>query len=298
MRQHLAAARAIATVCSGELVGAELGSATLTFHPRAPRSGRFRFSVGSAGSTTLVCQTVLPALLRAPGASELEIEGGTHNPLAPSYDFLKRVYFPIVRGMGVTVESKLLRYGFAPAGGGAFRVRLVVPARCAPFERCAVDGERRVEAWAYSARIAEHVANRQLSVVRAALHLPPEAVKAHVVEAAGPGNALCIVVAGDQVGEAAELVTAHGRRGVRAEEVAAGAVKEARRYLDAAVPVGEHLADQLVLLGVLAGGVFRTFELSSHATTNIEVVRAFLGADAVVVEASGPDVLVRVRAAP
>src|SRR4051794_32570660 len=88
MRQHLTAVRAAAEIGRAEVSGAEIGARELTFRPRAITPGAYRFNVGSAGSTTLVLQTVLPALLAASGPSELVLEGGTHNPGAPPFDFL------------------------------------------------------------------------------------------------------------------------------------------------------------------------------------------------------------------
>jgi RNA 3'-terminal phosphate cyclase (ATP) len=50
-----------------------------------------------------------------------------------------------------------------------------------------------------------------------------------------------------------------------------------QRYLAADVPVGEHLADQLLIPMALAGGgEFRTVPLSSHTTTNAALIERFL----------------------
>jgi RNA 3'-terminal phosphate cyclase (ATP) len=80
-----------------------------------------------------------------------------------------------------------------------------------------------------------------------------------------------------------EVFTAFGQLGVKAEEVAMQALREAREYLAADVPVGIHLADQLMLplaiglyLGT-GGGAFRTMKLTPHGTTHLEVIRDFLG---------------------
>jgi RNA 3'-terminal phosphate cyclase (ATP) len=280
LRQHLAAARAAAAVCGGKLEGAELGSRDLTFAPGAARHGVYEFAVGSAGSTGLVLQTVLPALLGTPGTSELTLHGGTHNPSAPPYDFLEHVYFRVLRRMGVELDAALLRYGFYPAGGGCVRVRFTTPPRLRPLDLTARAQQQRVEAWALSAGLPDHVGTRELAIVREQLQLPRHAVRSRQVEASGPGNALCILVDG----ELPELVTAFGEAGRAAEDVATDAVRQANQYLGAVAPVGEHLADQLLLLLVLSGGAFRAPSLSAHARTNIDVIRCFLGAHAVEIE--------------
>ena len=283
LRQHLTAVRAVAEVCSGVVEGAEMGSSSLTFRPGAPRHGRYHFAVGTAGSACLVCQTVLPVLLRCQGASELQFEGGTHNPQAPPYDFLDYVYFPLLRRMGATLRAELHRSGFYPAGGGSFHMTLAAPQELTRIELMEREANPRLEAWALSSRLPRHIATRELSIVREQLDVPKRFCRPRAVESPGPGNVVCILVNNDTP----ELVTAFGAVGRRAEQVAQDAVDQARRYLESSAPVGEHLADQIVLLMALTGGRFRTTSLSSHAQTNIQVVRAFLGENAVTVE-EGP----------
>lgn len=280
LRQHLTAVRAVADICEAEVEGAEVRSATLTFRPRAPRPGSYRFAVGTAGSACLVCQTVVPVLMGTKGQSDLQFEGGTHNPHAPPYDFLEHVYFPLLRRMGATVRAELERPGFYPAGGGAFRVTLMPPEALSPIEIMARDESVRLEAWSLSSRLPKHVAAREMAVVRRELDLPKRHCRPRPVDSPGPGNVVCILV--DSA--TPELLTAFGAVGRRAEEVAEDAVAQTRRYLAANVPVGEHLADQLVLLLALVGGGFRTATLSAHAATNIDVVHTFLGDESVKIE--------------
>jgi hypothetical protein len=118
LRQHLTAVQAAAAVCGAEVEGAAPGSQRLRFKPGPVRGGDYFHAIGSAGSCTLVLQTVLPALWFADGPSTLRISGGTHNPAAPPADFLIRTWQPLLLRMGVTLDIQLQRHGFYPAGGG------------------------------------------------------------------------------------------------------------------------------------------------------------------------------------
>src|SRR6201987_340235 len=109
LRQHLTAVEASKTVGCADVTGAALGSQDLEFNPGPVTPGNYRFAVGTAGSATLVLQTVLPSLLTAFGPSTLTLEGGTHNPLAPPFDFLSRSFTPLIHSMGPTVELELRR---------------------------------------------------------------------------------------------------------------------------------------------------------------------------------------------
>ena len=62
-----------------------------------------------------------------------------------------------------------------------------------------------------------------------------------------------------------------------AEDVAAEAAAEAEAFLAADVPVGAHLADQLLMPMALAGGgTFRTVAPTAHTKTNADVIQRFL----------------------
>jgi RNA 3'-terminal phosphate cyclase (ATP) len=125
-------------------------------------------------------------------------------------------------------------------------------------------------------RLPRKIGDRELAVVRSRLGWQDAELEVVVLAEgmAGPGNVLLLEIESEHV---TEIVTGFGEVGVRAEAVAEAAVQEARRYLAADVPVGPYLADQLLLpLALAGGGVFRTLPLSRHASTNIDVIRAFL----------------------
>ncbi len=279
-RQHLTAVRAAVEVGCAEVGGAELGSQELTFRPRRVRGGSFRWEVGTAGSVSLVLQAVLPALLLASGPSQMEVSGGTHNPQAPPFDFLEKVFFPLLQGMGAQVTGELVAYGFYPAGGGTVRVQVQPVVALRPLVLDQRGEVTRRQAVCLLSRLPRSVGERELAVVRAQLGWPPETCTIGEVKSPGPGNALSLTVEGEGF---CEVVSAFGAKGVPAEKVAASACSAMRRFLEARVPVGEHLADQLLVpLGLAGGGRFRTLPLSLHARTVIEVMKAFLPVEVMV----------------
>ena len=99
MRQHLTAVRAAAEISRANVTGDEIGSTELTLAPGNVVGDDYAFSVGTAGSTTLVLQTILLPLALARKPSRIVIEGGTHNPLAPPFDFLEHAYVPLLNRM-------------------------------------------------------------------------------------------------------------------------------------------------------------------------------------------------------
>lgn len=286
MRQHLTAVLAAAEVAQAGVEGAELGSSRLVFQPGTTRPGEYHFNVGTAGSTTLVLQTVLPALLTADGPSTIVLEGGTHNPFAPPFDFLAKAFLPIVNRMGPAVVATLERPGFYPGGGGRLRVTVNPSLRLARLDLLERGAIRRRRASAVVAKLPRHIAERELEVVRHRLGL--DHTELRILEVSGarsPGNVVLIEVESEHV---TEVFVGFGARGIKAEVVAGRAVDPVDRYVAADVPVGVYLADQLLLPLVLAGGgSFRTMPLSAHAETNIEVIKRFCDVD-VTVRPAGP----------
>jgi RNA 3'-terminal phosphate cyclase (ATP) len=275
MRQHLTAVRAAAEICGAAVDGAEVGSQTLVFRPGTVKPGEYVFRIGSAGSTGLMLQTVLPPLALAGAPSSVVIEGGTHNSGAPPFDFLDRSFFPLLRRMGYAVEARMKRPGFYPAGGGVIEVAIGVSSPFTPLILEDRGAELSCQAEAVVANLPADIAKRELAAVGGLLGWPEEVLFIRTQnEAAGPGNCLMLTMAYEHV---CEVVTAFGRIGASSEAVAAEAANEARAYLACAAPVGPHLADQLILpMALAAGGRFVTGPLSAHTRTNIETVGRFL----------------------
>ena len=276
LRQHLTAVRAAAAVSGAEVSGDELGSRVLTFAPGAVRGGSHEFRIGSAGSATLVLQTVLPALLlRATGPSSLLLEGGTHNPLAPSADFLDLAFLPLLRRMGARVQATLGRHGFYPAGGGQLRVEIEPVPALSPLRLPERGAQLERHATVLLASLPFDIARRELAVMGARLGLGPDECRPRMIQdPLGPGNVVQVMVASEHV---TELFSACGEKGLPAEEVAERVAGEAAEYLASDVPVGRHLADQLLLPMALAGGgSFRTLSPTQHTRTQATMITRFL----------------------
>jgi len=275
LRQHLTAVNAAAEISRAEVTGAAIGSRELTFAPGSVVPGDYSFAVGTAGSTTLVLQTVLPALLIASGESNFVLEGGTHNPFAPPFDFLDKAFLPLVNRMGPRVTAELERPGFYPAGGGRMSVTIEPAARLSRLDLPARGEVLARRAKAVVANLPISIAERELKVIARKMSWQRDWMKAESVERSpGPGNVVTIEIECEHV---TEVFTGFGERGLRAEAVAEKAAQQARRYIGSEAAVGEYLADQLLIpIAMAGGGSFTTGPLSRHATTNIEVITRFL----------------------
>jgi RNA 3'-terminal phosphate cyclase (ATP) len=281
MRQHLACVHAAQAVSGARVDGAELGSQSLHFAPGQVCPGEHAFAVGTAGSCTLVLQTVLPALMLADAPSRLRLSGGTHNPMAPPYPFIERSFAPLLRRLGVGIDLTIHRHGFYPAGGGDIEAA-VYPA-CAglrPFDLLERGSLRQAFAECLTPGVPHHVATRELDTLGHALGWSAEQLLTPGVRRdEGPGNALMATLSHEHV---TEVFTGFGAKGVRAEQVALGVVSQVRAFQDSRAAVGPHLADQWALplaLAVAGSGrpaSYSISELTAHAATNFETIERFL----------------------
>jgi RNA 3'-terminal phosphate cyclase (ATP) len=275
MRQHLAAVQAAKEVCGASVTSAALGSQTLQFLPGNIRAGDYGFAIGSAGSCTLVLQTVVLALLYAETPSTVQVRGGTHNPMAPPAQFLQRAYGRVMAAMGAELGVELRRFGFYPAGGGHL-VAQVQPCRALRQIELTERGEQRAAyAESFIAGVPVGVARRELECVGTAMGWDESQLLLRGLPGEqGPGNALLITLEHEHV---TQVFAGVGEKIISAENVVKTALQEARRFLASGAAVAEHLADQVMLPMALAGGGrFTVDRVSQHARTNAAVIERFL----------------------
>ena len=275
MRQHLTCVKAAAEVSVASVDDAELGSVELVFSPGVVSGGDYGFAIGSGGSATLVFQTLLPALLTAESKSTLRIEGGTHNPMAPPFEFIEQCFLPILQRMGVKATVKLERHGFMQAGGGVLTAEITPVKKWKKLKLTERGEAEGTFGTVLHAHLHRDIAQRELVTAAAVLGWSEDNIALrYATDSIGPGNAILL---GARFANVTEIATGIAQVGKSAEAVATGAAKSLKSYLASSTPVGVHLSDQLLLPMALAGGgTFTTRAISDHTETNMRLVEKFL----------------------
>ena len=278
LRQHFTAVNAAKEIGQANVEEFFMGSETLCFAPSTIQPGDYRFSVGSAGSAMLVFQTILPALMLADGPSQLTLEGGTHNPWAPPFNFVESAFLLCLNSMGPKVAMKLERYGFYPAGGGSFDVSITPSTKMGKLNLMNRGSLVCTKVLAQVANIPQSIAEREALILARKLNVSTEnVVVENLTNSVGPGNIASVMVESEF---STEVFVGFGERGVSAERVAKRLASEVNSYLIADVAVGQHLADQLLIPMALGkGGEFTSVKPTLHTETNIEVIKEFLDVD-------------------
>lgn len=275
-KQHLSCVQAACQICDGQCHGTTLGSRVLDFQPGQVQGGDFCFDIGSAGSASLVIQTVLPALFLANKPSTVTVTGGTHNPLAPPFDFLCETFLPAIATSGFRGNCELIKHGFFPAGGGkiTFAIRPRQKNTHQIINLCEPDKEPQIHARIYTAQLAAHIAQRQQKLLRQSKLEFQNFEHIEVTDSDGPGNCVMIRVCN---GSRTTVLTAFGMRGKPSQKVISEVVSLAKDFLASGAAVDRFLADQLLIyMAMSQAGCCTTNELSSHLVTNMEVIKKFL----------------------
>jgi RNA 3'-phosphate cyclase len=295
MAQHLQAVRAAAAISGAHVEGDQLGSTALLFEPGRIVFGRFHFEIGTAGSTSLVLQTVLVPLSLAGGTSQMTIRGGTHVPWSPSCHYLQWHWMPVMRRIGFDFDLELASAGFYPQGGGEIRTEIRPAKELAALTLTECGACRRIHGISAVARLDLRIAERQRSqAVRRleTLHVPID-IAVEQLPAGSPGSMLLLVA---EFEAACWAFCSLGARGKPAERVADEAVKAFLAFHASGAAIDHFLADQLILPLALAPGTstLSTESITPHLLTNVEVVRAFLPVDIAVEGSIGQRGMVRI----
>lgn len=292
--QHLTGVLALAEVCNAEVRGAERRSTEVEFRPRTPpHADDYLFDVaqaarsGSAGSVTLLLQTLLLPLAFADTTSNFVLKGGTHVAWSPPYDYLAHVYLPTLAPMGLAADCRLAAWGFYPAGGGQLDGRVYALARSVdqpgpggsltPLVRDERGALKRVWGKAVACNLPAHIPQRMTDRAQSLLSSAgiSSAITPQRVGGAGPGAGIFLIA---EYEEALAGFSALGQRGKPSEAVAEEACQTLLAFHASGAPVDRHLADQLLLPMALADGSsrFRTAHITQHLLTNAHIIRQFL----------------------
>ncbi|RLF18706.1 MAG: RNA 3'-phosphate cyclase [Thermoprotei archaeon] len=285
--QHLTAIKAVAELVNAEVEGLKVGSRELTFMPKNIKGGRFSFDIGTAGATTLVLQSLMPAAAYAPTHVDVEIRGGTNNPMAPPIDYVERVLVPILAKMGYRCKVVLLRRGFYPRGGGIIRLH-VEPADVLKSLTLYERGEVvKVSGIAYSCRLPSHIVDRMTKSAESVMKQAGYEVDIEK-EVLQQGHPKCSLDPGCGILLVAETSTgaligsdALGEKGKPAEKVGEEAARNLVKQLATGASVDRHMGDQVLIYMALAEGLskIKVGELTLHALTCIELLKRLLKVD-------------------
>lgn len=280
MPQHLASVKAAQLLSQAEVTGEHVGSTELTFTPRKVKGGSIFFDIGTAGSTMLVLQTLIPALIYSTEKTELILQGGTHAPFSPSFHYVNEVFIPVLERLGIKILLRIESYGFYPKGGGRIRAEIFPSGALRSLKVMERGGMVALKGYSGVSNLPLSIAERQKKGLLEKVHASlgdlrcPEAVD--LIDAPSPGQGTFIFLRAESEHSVAGF-TSLGERGKRAELVGEEAANAFISHYEANSAFDPHLPDQLSLYLSLCQGEseFTTSRVTGHLLTNLWVIGLF-----------------------
>lgn len=298
--QHLTSVNACKSVSCAEVHGDALQSLSLKFSPQEIRGGDFSLDVAekkrSAGSTSLVLQTLFLPLSHSQSDSKVTVLGGTHVPWSPPFDYLKEVFAPMVKKIGYQINLDIKKWGWYPKGGGEVHCSIRPTSKFMPLDLTERGQLRKLCGISVVSNLPNHIAERQrdqaLKILKAKGFLP----QIELIQGPSIGQGTFFFLRAEFENSVAGF-GALGERGKRAEKVAEEACEDFVDFVRSNAAVDPHLADQLIPYLALAQGAstFTVSKVTKHLLTNIWVVKQFLQTEIRVEGEEGREGTVRVN---
>lgn len=285
--QHIVAIKSVATVVESDVTGLHIGSREVMFSPRKIRGGSFFFDIGTAGSTTLVLQALMPVAAYSPKQVEVEIRGGTNNQMAPPVEYFQRVFLPVLKNMNFTGTISLIRRGFYPKGGGLIKGQFFPAKALAPLNLTGNREVCKITGLSYSCNLPDHITHRMVKEAKNVLEradfknveIEIQSLQAH--DKSCSLNQGCGIILFAELNNGIRVAAdSLGEKGKPAEKVGSEAALNLISQLKTKAPVDMHLGDQLIVWTALADGISKIHvsKLTLHTLTSIRISEEILGA--------------------
>jgi len=273
--QHLKGIEAAAKLCEAELKNARIGSQTIEFIPKKIKGGYFSIDIGTAGSISLVLQTLVLPAIHAEEEVIFEITGGTDVHWSPNIEYFQEVFCRNVKRMGTEIESEILKYGFYPKGGGRVKVRIKPCKELNPLIMIERGDVKRYDIRSIASKSLEKAKVAERQIEGAKKIIPKfDCEYFEYVETFSQGSTAHIHAHCDNSVLGA---TVYGIKGKPAEEVGAESAKNLMKQINSNACLDEHMADQILPYIALAGNSkVSVAEITNHCKTNIWVIEKFL----------------------
>jgi RNA 3'-terminal phosphate cyclase (ATP) len=281
--QHLKVVQACQEMCHGVVEYASVGSKEITYTPGGRfNGGEYSWDIGTAGSTTMIAQTLLPLACFARKPSKFRLEGGLFQDFAPSAYHMKFVLLPFLKQMGVRVEFDIIRPGYVPRGGGIIEVRVEPAGKLKPLNLTEQGEIFSIKGIALSSRLKEKRVSQRMAAECQRV-LSSYGYKAEIEEiedesSLQKGAALAIYAEtnlGNRMGS-----DRAGRPGRSSESIGRYVAERFIEDVKTGAAVDRYIADQLIIYAGLAEGVTRYSvpRITEHVETNLWLIEEFLGA--------------------
>jgi RNA 3'-phosphate cyclase len=277
--QHLIGLQTLAQLTGGKLEGDHLGSEEIRFQPQEIKAKDLSIKIGTAGSITLLLQSLIPPALSAPEPIKIKINGGaTDTFFSPTFDHFYYCFLKTLEKAGGKVDINIKKRGYYPEGGAEVEV-IIHPSQLNNLNLFKRGELKRILAISGASELLKQkkVAERQIAgakEVLGELKLPIEE-RIEYYQTQSPGSQVCLIAEFENTVIGTDNL---GKLGKRAEDVGKEAALELLKEERSNSCLDKHLADQILPYLALAKGksLITVSEITNHSKTNIQVIERFI----------------------
>jgi RNA 3'-terminal phosphate cyclase (ATP) len=281
--QHLKVIQACQEMCRGVAENAVVGSKEITYAPKERfMGGEYRWDIGTAGSTTMLAQTLLPLACIAEKPSKFRLEGGLFQDFAPSAYHMKFVLLPLLKQMGINAELEIVRPGYVPRGAGIIEIEVKPVKKLKPLILTEQGKILSTKGIALSSHLEEKkVSHRMAEECRKILSSyghKAEIQEIYDTSSLQEGAALAIYA---ETSSGSRISSDRaGRAGRSSESIGRYVAQNLIEDIKADATVDRYIADQLIIYAGIAEGITRYSvpRITEHVETNLWLIEEFLGA--------------------
>ncbi|MCK4388202.1 MAG: RNA 3'-phosphate cyclase [Dehalococcoidia bacterium] len=281
--QHLKVIQACREMCHGVVSDAEVGSGEITYAPKEKfRGGEYRWDIGTAGSTTMMAQTLVPLACFAEKPSKFKLEGGLFQDFAPSAYHMKFVLLPLLKQMGIEIKLDIIRPGYVPRGAGVIEIEVEPVEKLKPLILTEQGDILNTKGIALSSHLRERKVSyrmaKECQKVLSSYGYEAEIQEIYEESSLQEGAALAIYAetnSGSRIGS-----DRAGRPGRSSESIGRYVAQSFTEDVKTGAAVDRYMADQLIIYAGLAEGISRYTvpRITEHVETNLWLIEKFLGA--------------------
>lgn len=276
-KQHFEAVKSAERLCDAHTQGVKQGSDEVVFKPGKYRNESFTANIGTAGSTTLLLDTILPITTQFDEQFRINVKGGTDVKWSPTSLYYKRVKLHLLKESGLEAKFDVEKTGFYPKGGG--ELKLTTQDSSMESFKLLKRGElQKLKVYSKASRdlksqkVAERQAKEAEKLLKKEFISKEVSKEIEYVESASTGSVLLIKAVYEDSVAGFDII---GEKGKRSEEVAEDAFQDFMEFHRTEAVVDEHMADQLMVFSAIVGGEYYVPEITPHTESNLNVIKSF-----------------------
>lgn len=280
--QHYISIQSIKEMSNAEIKDLEIGSPNLTFKPGDFNGGSYKFDIGTAGSITLAFQAIILAALKTKEPLIVKLTGGTDVKWSPSWDYFSNIFLRLLRLTGIIVDSKLIKRGYYPKGGGEAEITIHPCDKIKPITLDNFQEHDSVNGIINIANLPDHIGTRiQHSAIKTLLKNDfMSSLEIKKNESLSPGTGITIW---SEKQNSILGSTILGEPGLRSEEIGKNVAQNLLKEIESEVTIDNFAFDQLLPYMILAkeNGTSTCIvqNISNHAQTNMWLIQQFFDVD-------------------